>query len=883
MPSPCPIPIIAVTPASTSAVLWRMQGAERITVIVKATFTLHHERPAELTTPLEIIQADKLRDGAGSLEEASEMAPYIPGAGVYVRGHACAPAGQTATALKVRLALFRDNRWILNKELHVFGDRTREAPAPRPFQQMPLHYERAYGGPHVEANPVGIGGGSALPNIVDPSDPLKPASLGPVARHWSPRKYFLAWNQEPELPVPVVDGGFDFRYYQAAPQDQQVDLLRGDEWIFLEGMHPKMPWMRSNLPAARGLAQLQRAGARGEDQPIELVADTLSIDADRLICSVLWRGSFALQLGDTAGQMRVLAGVEVAGRPVEWPAPESIRPPASSVRPPPMREGAAPSRLPSVPSEPRAPARTINIEDESTTEIHLAALAKRTKQIAPFAIAEPGKAQAPEAKREIPGAPWSNEPAERPKPPLERTAPETRSPFAPPVSKPPKPDMGPRSSLETTAATTISPFAAGAASRGKVLPFVSSPAKAPPPARPEAASAGVPFALPFANVDPATVTAAPVTAPAAVPPASPPSMMPAAVPSASPPPMAPAAVPPASLPPLPPAAVPLPPAIVRPPSVIAKPVDEPEPPTPRPASAPAVVPPIATPPLASAPPPLPAAVPPALAPAPDSVSAPTSASAPASVSAPAPAPAPASASASSPAPAPPEPEAKGLRATVLARIRNGESLHDLDLAAAELDGIDFTGAVLSHRSLAGSNLTGCTFARANLAGSDLSSADLTGAVLDDADLSGASLSRSTLDRARFSGASLQKADLSSAKGAGTSFEGASLDEADLRQARLSEAVFDRASLAGITANKADLSRSSLERANLRGATLRAAKLKEARLPLANVEGADLRDADLAGANVYGVTLSSARTNGAILRDVVEIAPENSSEGASKDS
>ncbi len=39
------------------------------------------------------------------------------------------------------------NRWVLDKVLHVYGDRTREAPDPRPFGLMPLAYERAYGGP----------------------------------------------------------------------------------------------------------------------------------------------------------------------------------------------------------------------------------------------------------------------------------------------------------------------------------------------------------------------------------------------------------------------------------------------------------------------------------------------------------------------------------------------------------------------------------------------------------------------------------------------------------------------------------------------------------------------------------------------------------------
>ncbi|WP_437915922.1 DUF2169 domain-containing protein [Sorangium sp. So ce302] len=321
MQSSWPVSVVALTPASCGAVLWRAQGAERLTVVVKATFALIHDTSAELAAPSGLIRTDRLRDGWGSLEEACETAPYLPCAGVLVRGHAAAPAGTTATALSVRVALFREDRWVLDKVLHVYGDRTREAPDPRPFGLMPLAYERAYGGPHIDANPVGVGAGTALPNIVDPADPTRPAGVGPVAGHWAPRRAFLARDQAPDLPAPELGGGFDFRYFVAAPADQQLEFLRGDEWILLEGLHPHCPRIQSCLPSARGLARLHRLGPGGDDhgQPIELVADTLTIDADRLLCWLIFRGNVALLPGDEPARMRVVAGVEMAGRPVLWP------------------------------------------------------------------------------------------------------------------------------------------------------------------------------------------------------------------------------------------------------------------------------------------------------------------------------------------------------------------------------------------------------------------------------------------------------------------------------------------------------------------------------------------------------------------------------------
>src|SRR5262245_17828551 len=148
--SPWPLPVVAVPPAACGAVVWRMQGVERVTIIVKATFQLVHEKRAEIVSPLEIIRADQLRPGGGGVERASDIAPYFPGVGILWQGHACAPPGRTATAVTVRLALYRD-RWILSKLLHVYGDRFRDAPNPRPFQSIPLVYERGYGGPSVPA------------------------------------------------------------------------------------------------------------------------------------------------------------------------------------------------------------------------------------------------------------------------------------------------------------------------------------------------------------------------------------------------------------------------------------------------------------------------------------------------------------------------------------------------------------------------------------------------------------------------------------------------------------------------------------------------------------------------------------------------------------
>ncbi|AUX25746.1 uncharacterized protein SOCEGT47_062970 [Sorangium cellulosum] len=670
-----------------------MQGVERLTVVVKATFRLVHEAYAELSSPLEIHRADLPPDSRGSLVEACEIAPYLPSAGVLVRGHACAPAGQPTTALTVRLALYRDGRWTLDKVLHAFGDRSREAPSPRPFQRIPLVYERAYGGEHIDANPVGVGAGMALPNLLDPVDASRPAGLGPVARQWAPRRSLLGGAEEPSSFAPELDARFDFRYYNAAPRDQQIDFLRVDEWILLQGMHAQLPWVRSKLPSARGVARLRRAGGIGQEneQAVELVADTLTIDADRLICSVVWRGSIALQPGDTPDRLYVLAGVELPGLPLRWPAVGALRSASAQT----------------AATAPRRPGTTLDLRDAAVAG-HL------ERPIAPFALAPPDASSA--QSNPIPGAPWSTE---QDLPSMWLLDPEEVDATCSIVLPP----RGPASGAVDPSATSLAETALHPGERG------------PAPAGSAA-------------------------------------------------PRAPAAPPPPGL---------------------------------------------------------------------------------------------AGAGRSEPKPEASAPEATGIRATVLARRRDGEPLHDLKLSHVHLDEIDFSGASLERWNFAGSSLVRCRFDKARLAGANLRGADLTEATFSGADLTAADLSGARFDGARLDGALLARADLAGTKGSNASFEGASLEGADLRQARLPGAGFDRANLTSSLASRADLSGASFIGANLTGVILRATKLRGATLAGTTLTGADLRDADLTGATLHAVDLVSARTAGAILRDVVERAPPGGDE------
>jgi hypothetical protein len=320
---PWPIQITALTPAACGAARWRTAGASWVTVIVKATFDLVHGQSATLAAPREIVREDRYRERTGSLEQASETAPYLPSAGVLLSGHAHAPGGRAAPSAAARLAIVRE-RPLLDKTVHVFGDRALGATHAQPFVKMPLVYERAYGGAGTPENPVGVGiaGTAAQPNVLDTTSPLRPAGFGPISRYWPARRRLLGSGDERGLLAsdPAIPEGFDWRYFHAAPPDQQIELLRGDEWIVLDGLHPTLPRVQTKLPSAVARARwhLATSSGIGPAQTLELAADMLVIDADRLLCSVVWRGRFQLMRPDLAPWVRVFAGVELGGQPIPW-------------------------------------------------------------------------------------------------------------------------------------------------------------------------------------------------------------------------------------------------------------------------------------------------------------------------------------------------------------------------------------------------------------------------------------------------------------------------------------------------------------------------------------------------------------------------------------
>jgi hypothetical protein len=251
-------------------------------------------------------------EGLGGITYPSDFAILKPRVDLVVQGAACAPRA-AARVGAIGLRLRHEGGW-LERRLAVFGDRVWQgtllklAPsAPAPFDRIPMHYERCFGGAGYEPNPVGVGwggdgtaAGRRLPNFEDPagiirapSDRPSVAGLGPLAPTWRARSAHLGsyggdWLAQRWSYFPA---DFDWRYFQAAPAAQQLERLIGGEPFEIHGMRPAgASWVGSIPTLVPRCFALRTPAAGAGFLPVALRLDTvvLDVEAERLV--VLWRG-----------------------------------------------------------------------------------------------------------------------------------------------------------------------------------------------------------------------------------------------------------------------------------------------------------------------------------------------------------------------------------------------------------------------------------------------------------------------------------------------------------------------------------------------------------------------------------------------------------------
>lgn len=302
--------------AADIALFPNARGVDTLYTLVKATFNIGSK--ISLAAHQSVPQKKDIFFGnpdQSSLSIASDFHTGKSATDVIMTGCAYSRDAQPVHQMDVTLKVAE-----LTKSLRVIGDREwwhGRISAPQTFVEMPLVYERAFGGTLLvedkvhqqEArNPVGLGftgdltaeevNAWPLPNLEYPqqliqlwSDRPAPACFAPVAGHWHPRyayagTYDAHWQQHR---APFLPEDYNPRFMNAAPEDQiYPGFLQGGEPVFIRGMHPDGD-LSFSIPRIRLDCCINILG-RVEQPPFLL--ETLILEPNQKQFSLVWRSAY---------------------------------------------------------------------------------------------------------------------------------------------------------------------------------------------------------------------------------------------------------------------------------------------------------------------------------------------------------------------------------------------------------------------------------------------------------------------------------------------------------------------------------------------------------------------------------------------------------------
>ncbi|MEO7853684.1 MAG: DUF2169 domain-containing protein [Rubrivivax sp.] len=323
-----------------------VSGRELLVVVIKGTFVL--PKPGESVrladAQLPLVMADTFTGEPGFSAPVHEVdyAPCKHACDVLLVGSAHAPEGRRVTRMRVGLQI-----GPMEKAFDVVGDRVWQAgltgisaSAPQPFDSMPVSYDLAFGGADRYSddaaehdayllNPVGRGwhkhlknawvDGTPLPNseeigkaVGSPADKHRPMALGPLARGWPQRaRYAGTYNDRWLADVfPFLPEDFDERYYQAAPEDQQVPVPKGPMEVVLSGFTADGV-RQFVLPHFE--APVHIFPKKGEQEDLTATLDTIVFEPDHERFTMSWRVARPLKKS-----MHEIAQVLVGKKGRDW-------------------------------------------------------------------------------------------------------------------------------------------------------------------------------------------------------------------------------------------------------------------------------------------------------------------------------------------------------------------------------------------------------------------------------------------------------------------------------------------------------------------------------------------------------------------------------------
>jgi len=303
-------------------------GRELVIVAIKATFTIPTNGQeavfAEEQVPLTEADVFTGEPGISAPLYESDYAHRKPCCDVLLNGSGYAPGGRPTDRVTVSLRV-----GSMIKSFDVVGNRVWKAglflvgsTRPEPFAVLPISYNNAFGGidrsqqdplKHhwYPPNHAGIGyhyySGSKfiehkpLPTteetgrrVTDPRGQYRPMAFGAVGRSWQPRaKYAGTYDQKwQDAQAPFWPDDFDYRYFQAAPGDQQIPYPAGGDEVVLTNLTAK-GLTRFCLPKMR--IPVVVVPADGREREVETVIDTVLIEPDKQRFMLTWRATLPMR------------------------------------------------------------------------------------------------------------------------------------------------------------------------------------------------------------------------------------------------------------------------------------------------------------------------------------------------------------------------------------------------------------------------------------------------------------------------------------------------------------------------------------------------------------------------------------------------------------
>ncbi len=311
--------VISLCPLPVAGLLWSTeQRGWSLTIVCKATYRL---APGELkleTNQIGLNRTDRHYDDEPmcSVYAPADLAPFKPRIDVVVVGHGYATT-KTSQVVTARLEVGE-----VKKALRVYGARLRDADGKKgptaTFKKVALRYERGAGGP-ATVNPVGIpthgtpeqDGSYALPNLelADDQEGSGFSAFGAIAASWPSRRKKLGRHADAlsirswwEAPFPAE---LDLSFFNCAPDDQQLDVLKAGDVIKLRNVHEEHALLEVTIPKLAPQAFLEIFD--GEDEILNMRCDTVWIDTDQDLLTLTWRGHLRLDEPDVCGRCIVAA------------------------------------------------------------------------------------------------------------------------------------------------------------------------------------------------------------------------------------------------------------------------------------------------------------------------------------------------------------------------------------------------------------------------------------------------------------------------------------------------------------------------------------------------------------------------------------------------